>query len=152
MCLKDLKIPKQSRGVGWKIVRKTADPNVFKPEWSRFSELGGTREDHYGLTTPNTVYILGKTTKADVPDYLAVTYNTHKKYKPGIHVYLKKEIAIGSISISSPDYILIKVNYYGAKWSDGDVVVCNSVRVLRVEYVYAPAEPVPLMEGLLVLL
>jgi hypothetical protein len=134
MCLNVVKKLRGGSGIGYKIVRPSdMDIGVFFPMYSHFGPNGG--EYSSSSTVPgskikyrkvHTVYIVGRTTKAEGLKRLATAALEGEKYPAGIHLF--KVIPPNF----SNGYKTIKCRYKGAIATDGDVVVASEVTVLKV--------------------
>jgi len=131
MCLEYVVAPKRKSGLGWKAVRETKEPGVYKGQWSYMNECGGG-STMFGHHTQETYHIGKKTVpgiKVTVEDP-----TDHVRYQSGIHVYLYKKEAIKEVEYRpSHNLHLMRVRYSGAYASDDKVVVVEAVIPIRID-------------------
>lgn len=132
-------------GMGFKVVRKTEDPNVFLPLWSYMSPFGGMGEYDVmenslqpDIRISDIKYKIGEVSVAKNQDKFCISDKSRVQYPAGIHVFLhyrdaKKELRFRRSYRGLGNLIeIIQVEYSNAYLSDRKTIVVKEIKPTNV--------------------
>jgi hypothetical protein len=127
--LSDTRVPKETEGIGYKLVHRGPEKGTYLPEWPYFAKdgTGGMNRPQRGKPSfaSSMVYKLGETTECR-SRRKARTYSG-KLYRAGIHLYLAEVFA----HTWREDLVTLECTYKRALITDFIVVVALEITPIR---------------------
>jgi hypothetical protein len=136
MCLRSVEIPTIKSGIGYKLVRKTSNPEVFLPEYPGFflDGSGGIGFANLEMSDKpyikaNIIYKLNKTNRVYHKRMAGMLYDRSVTYRAGIHLFLEKP---SEFHYGKGNMACLECRYSQAVACDENVVVALRVTPIKI--------------------
>lgn len=123
-------------GIGFKVVRKTDDPNIFLPLWPYLTKLGGCIYPKNNLETfqSKIKYFSGRRIFAQDKDKKCLTTDGKYEYNAGIHIFRHFYHAFRECEmLEHLSVYIFKVEYFNASYMDYREIVVDEVHLIKRE-------------------